>query len=153
MTERSTHHAGFVIERTYKASPARVFAAFADPKAKAQWFVGPDEWNPIPREFDFRVGGRERVGGGPKGGPVHIFNAYYHDIVPNNRIVYSYDMHFDDKRMSVSLATIEFKLAGNGTKLIFTEHGVFLDGYDNPAERERGTHGLLDKLEIALRDE
>jgi uncharacterized protein YndB with AHSA1/START domain len=71
----------------------------------------------------------------------------------NQRIVYNYDMHFDDKRISVSLATIEFKPAGNGTKLIFTEQGVFLNGYDNPAEREEGTHGLLDRLEVALRDE
>ena len=153
MSERSTHHASFAIERTLKASPAKVFAAFADPEAKAKWFVGPAEWNQVTRELDFRVGGKERVAGGPKGGPVHIFNAYYHDIVPDSRIVYSYDMHFDDKRMSVSLATIEFKPAGNGTKLIFIEHGVFLDGYDNPAERERGTRGLLDKLEAALQRE
>jgi uncharacterized protein YndB with AHSA1/START domain len=150
MTERSTHHASFVIERTFKASPAKVFAAFAEPKAKAKWFVGPDEWNQTPRELDFRVGGREHVGGGPKGGPVHLFDAYYHDIVPDSRIVYSYDMHFDDTRISVSLATIEFKPAGAGTKLIFTEHGVFLDGYDGPASREEGTRGLLDKLEAAL---
>jgi uncharacterized protein YndB with AHSA1/START domain len=82
MTERSTHHASFVIERTYKASPMTVFGAFTDPKPKAKWFVGPDEWNQIAPELDFRVGGKERVGGGPKGGPVRLFNAYYHDIVP-----------------------------------------------------------------------
>jgi len=43
MTERSAKHATFVIERTYAASPERVFSAFADPKAKARWFVGPDD--------------------------------------------------------------------------------------------------------------
>ena len=31
MTERSVTHATFVIERTYDATPARVFAAWADP--------------------------------------------------------------------------------------------------------------------------
>ena len=43
MSARSTQHATFVIERTYAASPARVFNAFADRAAKARWFVGPDE--------------------------------------------------------------------------------------------------------------
>jgi hypothetical protein len=44
------------------------------------------------------------------------------------------------------LATVEFKPAGTSTRLIFTEQAVVLDGYDNAADRERGTRGLLDKL-------
>ena len=44
MTERSVTHATFVIERTYHASPARVFNAFADQAAKARWFAGPDDF-------------------------------------------------------------------------------------------------------------
>ena len=42
-------------------------------------------------------------------------------------------MHLDDTRISVSLATVELKPAGKGTRLIFTEQGAFLDGYDDPA--------------------
>jgi uncharacterized protein YndB with AHSA1/START domain len=153
MTERSVTHATFVIERNYAASPARVFAAFASRTAKASWFQGPDEWGPSDHELDFRVGGRERVSGGPKGGPIHIFEARFQDIVPNERIISSYDMHFDDKRISVSLATVEFKPAGAGTRLIYTEQGAFLDGYDDAGSREHGTRGLLDKLDAALRRE
>jgi len=153
MSTRSALHHTFVIERTYAASPARVFNAFADPKAKARWFVGPDEWSQGKHEFDFRVGGRESVGGGPPGGPVHRFDAIYRDIVPNERIIYTYDMHMDDKRISVSLATVEFKPAGAGTRLVLTEQDAFLDGYDNPADRERGTHELLDNLDAELRRE
>jgi uncharacterized protein YndB with AHSA1/START domain len=151
MSERSTQHATFVIERVYDAKPARVFNAWADHKAKAAWFAGPDAWEKDgDHEFDFRVGGRERLAGGPKGGPIHSFDSRYQDIVPNQRIVYAYDMHFDDKRISVSLATVEFKPAGAGTRLIFTEQAVFLDGYDDVGSRERGTQGLLDKLGAAL---
>ena len=151
MSGRSTHHATFVVERTYAAPPARVFNAFADPAAKARWFAGPHDWQQGKREFDFRIGGRECNSGGPAGGAVHSFNCVYQDIVPNERIVYVYDMHLDDRRISVSLTTVEFEPAGAGTRLIFTEQGVFLDGYDDAAGREQGTRWLLDKLDEALR--
>jgi uncharacterized protein YndB with AHSA1/START domain len=152
MAQRKTEHATFTIERVFDAKPARVFKAFADPKAKAAWFGGGDEWAQGGRELDFRVGGRERLSGRPKGGgPIHSFDALYQDIVPDERIIYSYDMHMDDKRISVSLATIELKPAGGGTRLVFTEQAVFLDGHDDAGSRERGTHGLLDKLGAWLR--
>jgi uncharacterized protein YndB with AHSA1/START domain len=151
MTGRSAKHATFVIERSYDASPARVFAAWASPAAKGRWFSGPDEWEKSNHELDFRVGGRERVSGGPKGGPVHVYEARYQDIVPNERIILSYDMHLDDIRISVSLATVEFKPVGTRTRLIYTEQGAFLDGYDDPAGREHGTRALLDNLEAALK--
>lgn len=152
MNERSTEHATFVIERSYPAAPARVFEAFADPVAKARWFSGPDEWQQGPREFDFRVGGREHVSGGSKGGPVHSFDARYQDIVPNERIIYTYDMHLDAVRTSVSVTTVEFKPEGKGTRLVFTEQGAFLDGADRLAERERGTRELLESLARSLGD-
>jgi uncharacterized protein YndB with AHSA1/START domain len=144
MTERSVEHATFAVERTYEASPARVFAAWADPEAKARWFGGSGEEGEF--ELDFRVGGRERTRGGPEGGPVFTFDGRYQDIVPDERIVYSYDMHLDKTRISVSLATVEFKPDGDGTTLIFTEQGAFLDGHDTPAQREQGTGSLLDAL-------
>ena len=60
MTDRSVTHATFVVERGYDASPARVFAAWADPEAKARWFASPEEWGPDEFELDFR-GGRARA--------------------------------------------------------------------------------------------
>jgi hypothetical protein len=62
-------------------------------------------------------------------------------------------MHLDQARISVSLATVEFKPAGTGTRLIFTEQAVYLDGYDTVASREHGTGELLDALAAALRRE
>ena len=150
MTERSVTHATFVIERTYDAAPARVFAAWADPAVKSRWFAGPEDWESGAYELDFRVGGRERAGGGPPGGPVHTYDARYQDIVPNERIIISYDMHLDDKRISVSLATVELKPKGSGTRLVFTEQGAFLDGFDDPSQREKGTLDLLDALGAEL---
>jgi uncharacterized protein YndB with AHSA1/START domain len=150
MSERSVTHGTFVLERTYDASPARVFAAWANPAAKARWFGSPDEGG-AKYELDFRVGGREVNRGGPPGGPVYTYDAHYQDIVPNLRIIYTYDMHLNQTRISVSLATVEFKPAGAGTRLILTEYGAFLDGHDTPAQREHGTGELLDALGVELR--
>jgi len=150
MTERSVTHATFVIDRTYDASPARVFGAFADPAAKKRWFSGPDE-GPTEHELDFRVGGKEiSRGRAPGGGPTYSFEALIQDIVPNERIVTTYNMHLDDAQISVSVSTTELKPHGSGTRLIYTEQGAFLDGYDNPAEREHGTRELLSALDAYL---
>ncbi|MET0598246.1 MAG: SRPBCC family protein [Mesorhizobium sp.] len=138
MTEPSVSHATFVLERHYPAPPEKVFHALSDKAAKQRWFVGPDEWEQAKFEMDFRVGGREVNAGGPAGGPVHRFDAIYRDIVPGQRIIYAYDMHLDDTRISVSLATIELRPEGTGTRLVFTEQGAFLDGYDDAGQREAG---------------
>jgi uncharacterized protein YndB with AHSA1/START domain len=151
MTARSTIHGTFVIERTYDASPARVFGAWADPAAKARWFVGPADWQLLERAIDFRVGGKERLSGRKGSGIVSTFDAVYHDIVPDQRIIYSYDMRLDGTHISVSLATVELHLAGTGTRLVFTEQAVFLDGYDDSGSRERGSGALLEQLGAELR--
>ena len=149
---RSAVHASFTLERTYDAPVERVFHALSDEAAKAKWFGGEEgQWRPIERSMDFRVGGRERAKGRWEGGVVSTFDAVYHDIVPNERIVYSYTMHLDEKKISVSLATMQLKSAGSGrTTLKVTEQGVFLDGYDDAGSREHGTGFLLDRLGALL---
>jgi uncharacterized protein YndB with AHSA1/START domain len=147
MSERSATHATFVIERTYDAAASRVFAAWADKSAKGQWF-GPREGGGG-HELDFRIGGREHFEVSV-GGALHSYDALYEDIVPDERIVYTYNMHRDGTRMSVSVSTVEIVGQGQGTHLRYTEQGVFLDGIDTPQEREHGTTELLDKLGEAL---
>ena len=150
MTDRSVAHATFVLERSYGAPPARVFAAWADPAAKARWFKSPDEWGPDEFELDFRVGGRELNRGGPKGGPVYTYSARYQDIVADERIIYTYSMHLDQALLSVSVATVELHLEGAGTRLVLTEQGAYLDGRDSPDQRQQGAGGLLDALGAEL---
>jgi len=146
ITQRSVVHASFTLERSYPVSPDRVFAAFADPVKKARWFGWPEELQRGENEFDFRVGGREKATGGTEGGAVYGFTCTYQDIVPSERIIYTYDMVQDDARISVSLATIEFGPEGTGTRLIVTEHGAFLDALDTVEQRRAGTEELLTAL-------
>ena len=144
---RSVVHDTFVIDRRYPASPARVFTAFADPAMKKQWWDDPEIEQDAPHVIDFRVGGRESMAGAiPGGGASFTFDAVYQDIVEPSRIVYSYQMTMDGRRISVSVATLEFLPDGDGTRLILTEQGAYLDGLDTSAQREEGTRELLEAL-------
>jgi uncharacterized protein YndB with AHSA1/START domain len=152
VTVHSMIHDTFVIERTYPATPSQVFAAFASEEAKNWGDTG--DLEPVegeqagPTEFDFRVGGRERFSH-KREGTTYRYDATYYDIVPDQRLVYTYEMYADDVRFSVSLATIEFDKNGEGTTLTWTEQGVFLDGFDGPeagALRKGGTAQMLDLL-------
>jgi uncharacterized protein YndB with AHSA1/START domain len=143
-------HATFSIERTFSASPAKVFHALSDPAAKERWFAGGDGYTVLEREMDVRPGGRERAKGRWDSGMVSTFEAIYFDVVPNRRLVYAYEMHLDERKISVSLATLELTPDGAGTRLVVTEQGVFLDGYDDAGSREHGTGFLLDRLGASL---
>jgi uncharacterized protein YndB with AHSA1/START domain len=148
---RSIAHGSFTLERTYPASRAQVYRALTDPEAKAKWFgTGTAGYTLLSRKMDARAGGHEHVSGRWESGLVSTFEATYHDLVPEERIVYSYEMHLDDRKISVSLATFELKPAGTGTRLVMTEHGAFLDGYDDAGARERGSNFLLDELGKSL---
>lgn len=153
MTERSVTHATFTIERHYDAAPARVFNAFADPAAKRRWMVEGEGWEVEEYQADFRVGGREYSRFRFQGGPEITNETVYQDIVPDQRIIIAYWMTVGGERISVSLATVEFEPSGTGTRLVFTEQGAFLDGYDDVAGREAGSRGLLEALATELERE
>jgi uncharacterized protein YndB with AHSA1/START domain len=152
MNDHSVIHDTFSIERSYPASPSRVFAAFTSAEAKEAWGdtggLEPAAGEAGIAEFDFRPGGRERFGYTIEGKTLR-YDALYYDIVPDQRIVYSYEMYSDDARMSVSVATIEFAKSGDGTALTWTEQGAYLDGIEGvevSTLRQEGTAEMLDGL-------
>jgi uncharacterized protein YndB with AHSA1/START domain len=140
----------FTIERRLRQIPAQAFRAFADPELKRRWFGAPEGWTDTGRELDFRVGGIELSVGRDPGGALHEFRGRYHDIVEGERIVFAYDLRLDGRLLSVSLTTVEMRPDGDGTLLVFTEHGAFFDDLEDPAEREHGTGLLLDGLAAFL---
>ncbi|WP_423606648.1 SRPBCC family protein [Sphingomonas sp. MS122] len=144
-------NATFAIERVLNASPARVFAAYASLKAKSAWFKAPSDIETLDRDFDFRVGGRERFHARWPSGMVTDFQAVYHDIVEDERIILVYDMFHNGEKLSVSLLTIELRAEGDRTRLIHTEQGAYLTGgAEAVASREHGTTWHIDNLVAVL---
>lgn len=144
-------NAAFTIERVLSASPARVFAAYASLEAKSAWFKAPADIETLNRDFDFRVGGKERFHARWPSGMVTDFQATYHDIVENERIILAYDMFHNGDKLSVSLQTLEFRTEGAGTRLIHTEQGSYLiGGAEAVKSREHGTTWHIDNLVAIL---
>lgn len=105
---RSVVHAEFHLERVYDSPVSRVWQALTELEAKAKWFAGAhDSWQVLERQIDVRVGGRERLKGRWNTGLVTTFDAIYQDVVPNERLVYCYQMFLDERKISVSLATVQ----------------------------------------------
>ena len=148
MTERSIAHGSFTVKRPIRCR-RRVFAAFADPSIKGKWFGDPEKES-VADVFEFKVGGLERRSGEVGGDTRYAMELRYYDIVPDQRIVYAYDVEINGVRHSVSVATVEFAPSGTGTAVSVTEHGAFLDGHENPPDRQGGTEFTLDRLGALL---
>lgn len=121
MTYHLVKHSTFALERTYAASPAVVFAAWSDRDTKAKWFAAEDGLYSL----DFRVGGTEAVHGGDR--VDLVAKSEYHDIVPDERIVYTTSLFTEEILSIVSLTTVRFDQDGDGTRLVLTEQGTFLN--------------------------
>jgi uncharacterized protein YndB with AHSA1/START domain len=142
-------HGQFTVEREYPVPPERVFAAHATADAKISWFAVPnDEFIESIEEFtlDFRVGGTERlVANLVKGGQM-VLETRYWDIVPNERIVATYDVVINGRRLSVSLWSVQLFAIDIGTKLVTIEDGAFLDDLDIAESRMQGVTYDYDNL-------
>lgn len=148
MTDLPLCQGSFTLTRTWKASPARVFAAWADPAVKAQWFRGPSGWKEVRREIDVRVGGREIAEGQfAESGVTTLFDARYHVVEPDRRLIYVYDLYLSGALHSVTLASLDLEPDGDETHVSYAEQIVFMDGEDGVDMRRGGTEWHFENIQ------
>lgn len=150
---RSVTHATFVIERSYDASPRRVFKAWANVEARARWGVPSPGVGLEFLESDFRVGGRDISRCGPLGNLIYRVETRYADIVPDERIVFTETVADGATRLSIALLTMELESEGPRTRLTLTTQIAALDGTDMVAGNKSGWGAALDNLALELHRE
>jgi uncharacterized protein YndB with AHSA1/START domain len=153
-TEAKTIHNTFVIERNFPWRPSRVFSGFSQPALKRRWYAEGDHEI---KEFhmDFRAGGGEQFryrfrDGHPIAGSEIANESTYQDIEEEKRIVMTSKMSLNGKTIVVMLATFEFVPAGQGTDLILTHQGAYIDWPEGVKMIELGWRGLIDRLQKDL---
>ena len=145
-------HGVFTLNRSWAATPERVFSAWANPQIKALWFTGPaDTWTLKRRSMDFRAGGEEILEGRfNQSGLETLFAARYHLIEPDQRLIYAYDLYHSGRFHSVTLSSLTLTPDGAGTAVSYTEQIVFIDGQDGTESRRHGTNFQFDIIEQVL---
>jgi uncharacterized protein YndB with AHSA1/START domain len=133
-------------KRRLNAAPEKVYAAWTDPEKIIQWF-GRSDAKPgsLQAEIDARVGGRFRVSFNTEGEYYEV-GGVYHEVVPNQSLVFSWAWHSTPERES--LVMVSLQPDGDGTLLTLHHEQLF----DSAARdgHERGWIGALAKLETCL---
>jgi uncharacterized protein YndB with AHSA1/START domain len=154
-TESNVIHNTFVIERNFPWRLPRVFSGFSQPALKRRWYAEGENHEIQEFHMDFRVGGSERLRyrfgeGHPIAGSEIANESVYQDIAEEKRIVMTSRMSLNGKPIAVMLATFEFVPADNGTDVILTHQGTYIDWPDGAQMIEVGWGHLIDRLQKNL---
>jgi uncharacterized protein YndB with AHSA1/START domain len=132
------------LKRRLNAPPEKVYAAWTNPQKITRWF-GPSSVKAGTEQasIDARIGGRYRISFTTENGEYHEVGGVYREMVPHQRLVFSWAWHSTPERES--LVTVTLKPDGDGTLLTLHHEQLF----DQAARdgHERGWIDLLDKLE------
>jgi uncharacterized protein YndB with AHSA1/START domain len=135
------------LKRRIHASPAQIYAAWTDPQKMIHWF-GPSQTmsGTVRAELDVRVGGRFRLSFSTDDGEYHEVGGIYREVVPGERLVFSWAWHSTPERESQ--VTVSLRPDGDGRWLTLQHEQLFdqaaCDGH------ARGWGGSFDKLESYL---
>jgi uncharacterized protein YndB with AHSA1/START domain len=113
-----THPNLLALDRRYDASPAFTFALWTDPRLLATWW-GPEGHHLTTCEVDLRPGGNWRFNM-EKAGQAHWIHGTYHEVVPDQRLVFS--SHFPEFDVH-SVISVRFSADGQGTRMHFLQTG------------------------------
>lgn len=111
------------LHRVLKAPPERVYRAFLDPAANAE-FLPPNGFTCTVHEMDARVGGKFRMSfTNFSSGGSHAFGGEYLELKPNERLVYT--DRFDDPNLPGEIrVTVDLKKVSCGTEMSIVQAGI-----------------------------
>ena len=146
MSGATMMHKTTTLEKQIAAPRAKVFAAWADTNQRAKWNSPSADIEIKMDAADFSEGGRDVSLCIAEGDVVARVIADYHDIVPDQRIIFTETINSPDSREGASLVSVNFEDADGGTKLTVTLQAVALDGSALLEEVVYGWEAALTRL-------
>lgn len=150
MSHDTIRHGTVTIEKTYTASLARVFGAWADPEMRRIWGSPSDEIDLRIDAADFSVGGEDVSTCMMGDQALAVVRGRYHDIVTDRRIIYTEIISSMDALEGACLVSAEFQPDGNGTRLMLTLQTAAVDGADLLEGVQEGWESALLRLGAML---
>ncbi|WP_136659430.1 SRPBCC domain-containing protein [Nitratireductor sp. XY-223] len=148
---RSVHET-IAIERSFAAAPDRLFAAFADPRARERWSAPNADVEIRILQSDLRTGGSETARCGPAGGPLNWeMRVAYHLVEPPSVISFSEELWDGEQLLTVALITFDIAGAENGGSLLrLTDQVTSFAGEDALQGHRDGYAAALQNLAASL---
>ena len=139
-------HATIVMDRTYNASPARVFKAWSDVEARKRWSAPTDNIRIKYEAADFREGGKDVSRCIEPGNADYVATVVYIDIRVVQRIVFAEDVVHGNTRVSAALISMTLSPSGDATNLSLTLQIASFDDAGMEAGYQFGWSAALDNL-------
>jgi len=139
-------HGTIVLERTYKAAPARVFAAWESVAAREQWAAPNENVRVRYVEADFREGGLDVTHCIESDQTTFETRSFYLSIEPARRIVFTEQIFQAGAQLSAALVSVEIESAGAGARQLVTLQIASFVGDDMVHGYNAGWTAALDHL-------
>lgn len=138
------------IRRHFKASRERLFEAWTQEEALAQWFSPSSDFSVVVEAFELRVGGEYRIAMKPPPGEKGCDDAgedccvsgEYQVIDPPKQLVFSWSWR--GKEEVSSLVTVDFFERDDGTEMVLTHER--LPDVAARSSHEEGWNACIDHL-------
>jgi len=140
------------LRRHLAATPAQVFAAFAEPRLLTRWLTPTPDVTLTVLQLDFRQGGSYRFAYGHPQHETMIVRGSYRSIERPTKIVFSWIIEPPDRHAGIeSEVSVAITPSGSGTELVI-RHARLVRA--DAIERHRGGWGgALDQLPALLAQE
>jgi len=146
-TPQSQPEAPVQVTRTFSAPRDRVFRAWTDAKQLALWFHPTADYTTVVTELNLRVGGGYRLEMHHKGGNIHILRGTYQEILPPERLVFTWNWERPDAPLD-SVVTVEFLERAGSTEVVISHRN--LPDAESRAKHTEGWAGCLGQLQQYL---
>jgi uncharacterized protein YndB with AHSA1/START domain len=130
------------VRRRFAGTPERVFDAWTEPEALAEWWSASPAHRPGIAEVDLRVGGSYRLSMINGDGDETIVGGEYVEVRRPNRLAFTWSW---DDGATTSLVEIDFEADGDETLVTLRHSGLVTT--ESIEQHEHGWNGCLDSLE------